>query len=301
VTSSRSETAVVSYPTLARWRTRALEVGAGQGSGPVFVLLHGFGDHAGTWSPVLADLAAAGRRAVALDLPGYGEAEPAGSGPSLPQLDSFVNAAIERWTVDGLAPVVVGNSLGGVLAIRAGQDPNAGVSGVVPVSPAGYGHARFIDILERFHQLNPLMFVPIVPMTVFRRITAASFAWAASGGGARVLPGISRAAAAQFRTRADVKRVLGSAPDLLKEIRAVIGTPVTVPCLIIWGGHDRLTLVSGAAVLQKLAPQAELVILDDCGHCSQVTRPDLVAGHLVRFATSLTSSAAVVEPAETSS
>ncbi|MCW2787095.1 MAG: alpha/beta hydrolase fold protein [Marmoricola sp.] len=285
---------MVSYPTLARWRTRALEVsaGAGKNSRPVFLLLHGFGDHAGTWSPVLADLAVAGCHAVALDLPGYGEAEPADSGPSLPQLDSFVNAAVEHWTIDGVAPIVVGNSLGGVLAIRAGQDPNSGVSGVVPVSPAGYGHAWFVDLMERFHQLNPLLFVPVVPMSVFRRLTAASFAWAAAGGGARVLPGIARAAAAQFRTRADVKRVLGSAPDLLQEIRAVVGTPITVPCLIIWGGHDRLTLVSGAAVLQELAPNAELVVLEDCGHCSQVTRPDLVAAHLVRFAHSLVSSVA---------
>ncbi len=289
MTSNRSDHVSTSYPTLARWRTRALEV---PGDGPVFLLLHGFADHAGTWLPVLAELEAFGCRAVALDLPGYGEADQAGPGDALPQLDAFVRAAIERWTFDGVAPIVVGNSLGGVLAIRAGQDPNAAVAGVVPVSPAGYGHAWFIDVLERFSQLNPLMFVPIVPMNTFRWLTANGFAWAAAGGGARVLPGICRAAGAQFRTRADVKRVMGSAPDLLKEIRSVSPAPVTVPCLVIWGQHDRLTLVSGAAVLTGMVPTAELVILDDCGHCAQVTRPDLVAGHLVRFARSLASSVA---------
>ncbi|MCW2855605.1 MAG: alpha/beta hydrolase fold protein [Marmoricola sp.] len=287
MTSSRSDAVTVSHPTIARWRTRALEV---LGDGPVFLLLHGFGDHAGTWLPVLAELEAAGGRAVALDLPGYGEAAPAGSGAALPQLDEFVTAAVEHWTVDGVAPIVVGNSLGGVLAIRAGQDPNTAVAGVVPVSPAGYGHAWFVDLLERFHQLNPLLFVPVVPMNTFRTMVATGFAWAAAGGGSRVLPGIARAAGDQFRTRADVKRILGTAPDLLQEIRAVAPAAVTVPCLIIWGRHDRLTLVSGAAVLKAMVPSAELLVLDDCGHCSQVTRPDLVATHLVGFARSLTSS-----------
>ncbi|RYJ05075.1 MAG: alpha/beta fold hydrolase, partial [Actinomycetales bacterium] len=95
---------VESRPVLAGWRTRALEVA---GAGPVFILLHGFGDHAGTWAGVLEELATAGHAAVALDLPGYGEADPAGDGPSLPQLDRFLLAAVERWTVDGQAPVVV--------------------------------------------------------------------------------------------------------------------------------------------------------------------------------------------------
>jgi len=276
MTSNPSE-----FVTVGRWRTRALEVA---GNGPVFLLLHGFGDHAGSWLPVLAELEAVGAHGVALDLPGYGEADHADVGAALPQLDAFVQAAVSRWTKDGVAPIVVGNSLGGALAIRAGQDPNCTVSGVVPVSPAGYGHAWFIDALERFAWLNPLMFVPIVPMPTFRRLVAAGFAWGATGGSARARPGMARAFAAHFRTRADVKRIFGPAPELLAEIRGQQASPVTVPCLVVWGRHDRLTLVSGAEVLSAMVPAAEVVILEDCGHCSQVTRPDLVAQHLIRFA-----------------
>jgi pimeloyl-ACP methyl ester carboxylesterase len=274
--SNRSE-----FVTVGRWRTRVFEV---PGDGPVLLLLHGFGDHAGTWLPLLAELEAAGAHGVAVDLPGYGEAEHAASGAALPQLDAFVHAAVERWTKDGVAPIVVGNSLGGALAIRAGQDPNSAVAGVVPISPAGYGHAWFIDALERFSWLNPLMFTPIVPMRTFRRLTAAGFAWGAAGGGVRVRPGMARAFAANFRTAADVKRIFGPAPELLQEIRAQQECPVTVPCLVIWGRRDRLTLVSGADVLSAMVPAAQVVILDDCGHCAQATRPDLVAEQLSRFA-----------------
>lgn len=272
---------VESRPLVGTWRTRALEV---SGSGPVLLLLHGFGDHAGTWLPVLERLAKAGAHAVAVDLPGYGEADPGGPGQHLEQLDGFLRAALDQWTVDGTAPIVVGNSLGGVLALRAGQEPNAPVSGIVPVSPAGFGHAWYVDLLEKYSWLNPLMFVPVVPMPTFRKLTALGYTWAAAGGSAKVLPGIAAAAAAHFRTRADVKRVLGNAPELLADIRNSPMTDVAVPCLVIWGRHDRLTLVRGAKLLARLAPGAEIAVIDDCGHCAQVTRPDLVAEYLLRFA-----------------
>lgn len=281
---------IVHRPTLARWRTRALELDR-RAPGPVFLLLHGFGDHAGTWTPLLDELDRSGQRAVALDLPGFGESAATGEGPMLPQLDEFVAAAIAHWTVDGVAPIVVGNSLGGFLAIRVAQGGSAPISGIVPISPAGYGHAWFINVLERLYWANPLLFTPVVPMPVFRRLTELGYGWAA-GGPAKVLPGVARAAAAQFRSGTDVKRILGSAPHLLAEIRDGGRSASAVPTLVLWGRHDRLTKVSGAARLKEMLPAADVVILDDCGHCCQVQRPDLVAAELVRFAVTLSKAVA---------
>jgi len=51
--------------------TRALEVA---GEGPGIVLLHGWSNSADTWRPLLAELGNRGRRAIAVDLPGFGEA-----------------------------------------------------------------------------------------------------------------------------------------------------------------------------------------------------------------------------------
>ena len=60
------------------------------GSGPTFVLLHGIFDSADTWSGLLAALASRGHSAVAVDLPGYGQADRRQPGPGLTQLDAFV-------------------------------------------------------------------------------------------------------------------------------------------------------------------------------------------------------------------
>src|SRR3954468_23137820 len=54
---------------LAGTRTRALEL---EGRGPPVLLLHGYADSADTWRAVLDRLARAGRRALAVDLPGFG-------------------------------------------------------------------------------------------------------------------------------------------------------------------------------------------------------------------------------------
>ncbi|HEY6779990.1 MAG TPA: alpha/beta fold hydrolase, partial [Thermoleophilaceae bacterium] len=59
--------------TLAGYETRALEL---EGDGPPLLLLHGWADSADTWRLVLDRLARLERRALALDLPGFGTADP---------------------------------------------------------------------------------------------------------------------------------------------------------------------------------------------------------------------------------
>ena len=71
---------------LAGFDTRAREL---EGEGPPLVLLHGFADSADTWRRVLDRLARESRRALALDLPGFGTASALGDGPVLPQWDAF--------------------------------------------------------------------------------------------------------------------------------------------------------------------------------------------------------------------
>src|SRR3954463_4407403 len=104
---------------IAGHSTRALEV---DGGSPGIVLLHGWSDSADTWRPLLAQLAARGRRAIAGDLPGFGVATRLHDGAVLPQLDAFATDLVETWA--GKEPVVVaGTSLGGCVALRLAEHP----------------------------------------------------------------------------------------------------------------------------------------------------------------------------------
>jgi pimeloyl-ACP methyl ester carboxylesterase len=49
---------------------------------------------------------------------------------------------------------------------------------------------------------------------------------------------------------------------------------VEVPTRIIWGKQDRLVPLECGELYQKAIPNAELVVIDNCGHTPQVEKPD---------------------------
>lgn len=264
---------------LAGRRTRVIEA---QGAGPAIVLLHGFSDSAETWRPLMELLATTRRRLVAVDLPGFGAAEPLGTGALLPQFDEFVAAAIGEWTDAGEGPVVVGNSLGGLLAMRAEQTPGIQLSGLVLISPAGLDHSPWITFLRYAQAFNPLIFQPLIPMSAYRWLATRAFGYLA-GGGVPLVAGTAEAFATQFATPADVARVFASIAPLIEEFRGLADQDIMTPTLVLWGRHDRLTTVSGADRLRGWLRAGSVVILDDCGHCAHLQRPDVIAAHIAEF------------------
>ena len=151
-------------------RTRVLEV---EGEGPGIVLLHGWGDSADTWRPLLAELAAIGRRAIAVDLPGFGRASGLGRGPLLPQLDDFAAALVLEWSA-GEPVVVAGASLGGAVALRLAEQGDLPIAGVVPVSPAGLERPGWFAGVERDPIVRRLLDMPMpVPSALVRSLVGA--------------------------------------------------------------------------------------------------------------------------------
>ena len=55
---------------------------------------------------------------------------------------------------------------------------------------------------------------------------------------------------------------------------------LAVPALVLCGGLDTLTPPEISRQMATLAPQAELVILEDVGHLSTMEAPDRVTAHL---------------------
>jgi pimeloyl-ACP methyl ester carboxylesterase len=98
------------------------------GRGPAVVLLHGLGSDRSRWAPVVARLPDV--RCIAVDLPGHGGSPPVGCNAL------HASAALHRL-VDELAlgdPVVVGHSLGGVVALLYGAAfPARAIAAIDPV------------------------------------------------------------------------------------------------------------------------------------------------------------------------
>src|SRR3954453_10225419 len=152
---------------LAGFTTRALEVA---GEGPGIVLLHGWSNSADTWRPLLEELAHRGRRAITVDLPGFGAASPLQQGSVLPQLDTFAAMLVNEWA-EGEPVVVAGASLGGCLALRLAEHPGElKLAGVVPVAPDGLQLPSWFDPIEEDPLVRRLLAMPVaVPGEMVRK------------------------------------------------------------------------------------------------------------------------------------
>lgn len=266
------------------------------GSGPPLIFLHGYSDLADTWRPVMRQLAAADRHMIAVDLPGFGHADALRAGPVMPQLDSFVADLVrETCAATGERGFVIGNSLGGITALRAGGDHTLPIAGVVPISPAGFGHSRAIKAMEGRAALVPLLERRLIPMPVIRGVMGVAFRRASCTNPRHADRHAVRAFTEQFRRREDMVRVFSSAAPVLDELRASRDAipEVKVPVLLLWGDRDRLTLHRGASRIQAAIPQTELVSLHGYGHCPQLEIPARVASHIAEFVDRHTSAAAL--------
>jgi pimeloyl-ACP methyl ester carboxylesterase len=106
------------------------------GSGPPLVLLHGAGDNSLDWRWVISDLAAT-HRVYAPDLPG----SPDSARPAVDYSPAFFERFLAAF-VDALdmgRATFVGNSLGGLIALRLALSEPTRVTALVLVDSAGLG------------------------------------------------------------------------------------------------------------------------------------------------------------------
>ena len=140
------------------YATRVLEL---EGDGMPMVLFHGYADSADTWRQTLALLARQGRRAIAVDLPGFGTADRLQPDPILPQLDEFAAAVVAYAGGRPRQPVLaVGNSLGGCVSLRLAERKGSRLAGVVGIAPAGLEMSRLLYLVQADPVLRALLALP---------------------------------------------------------------------------------------------------------------------------------------------
>lgn len=210
-------------------------------------------------------------RVLALDVPGFGESEPAGSG--------FELAAVADRIADGLAGEglrggfdLVGHSLGAGVALTLAAEHPELVRRLVLVAPAG---------LKPMNRVASMLLCTGVDglLSVRRRLGGLSdLRWGrrlllafAADDPAAIAPTQARmminASASAQRTSAAFSTITGT--DLrpsLAQLRVALG--------VVWGEHDRTVPLSHAAAIREARPDAEIVVIERAGHVAMVERPD---------------------------
>lgn len=254
------------------------------GSGPPVLFLHGVADSALDWRWIMPRLADR-YRLIAPDLPGYS----IGAGDGILHTPANYGRLLAMFVHEqGLARLaVVGNSLGGLVAIRLVLDNPGLVPALALVGCAGLGKA-----------INPLIIAAITP-TGDIAMTAAT-TW----GGARLRSWLRsfilfanpwRVPPEWFEEqhrliripsyRTAVLAVLRQTLDLAgqREIVADELPNIAIPTLVLWGGHDRMVPSVHGRNAVELLPDGRLEIFPDCGHVPQIDNPARFAEVLGSF------------------
>lgn len=272
---------------LAGSETRALEL---EGDGPPLLLLHGFADSADTWRRALDRLARRGRRALALDMPGFAAAGRLQPGPVLPQLDAFALAAARHLAQEaGEPPVVAGNSLGGCVALRLGERRDVEIAGIVPVAPAGFDHPGWFRIIEASPLVRLVLGAPLpLPEPVVRGAVGAAYRQLAFARPRAAARDVVASFTGHHRDRRAVARCLETGRRLLPELALPFDlAKIEAPVLLVWGERDRMVPHRGSRhALEELGGRGGFAyeLIEGCGHCPQVEEPDRFVELLLDFA-----------------
>ncbi|MDZ4721592.1 MAG: alpha/beta fold hydrolase [Roseiflexaceae bacterium] len=231
------------------------------------LLIHGLGDNALTWTFIL-ELLAPDRDIYAIDLPGYGfSGLPNGQlFASMDQmrsvLESFLQEVIKRPTI------VVGNSMGGWLAVRMAHSVPQFVREIVLINPGGAmldGRASWesflatvaVPDLKTTRQViqQVLGFIPAIFVYIGLRSIQARF---------------QHQVVRSFVEHADERDFL--APEELQHI--------SVRTALVWGLGDHFLPAGSLEFFRANLIDQPMLLIQRCGHLPQRERPLLVARFL---------------------
>lgn len=233
------------------------------GQGRPLVLLHAGICDRSMWAEHLEPLAAAGHRVVAFDMPGFGEAE-IEPGDQASWLD--VLGAMDELGLGEAA--IVGNSLGGGVALRiAAVAPNR-VTGLGLISAAAPG-------IQPSPQLQAAWAAEeraLESGDVDGAIEAVLNAWTLPDAPATLRDRIAVMQRRAFAHWAEAGQV-NEAFDPVEEDPAIL-EGLEMPALVAVGERDMPDFREGAETLGHTLPNARLEIIEGAGHLGPLETPE---------------------------
>ncbi|WP_437679200.1 alpha/beta fold hydrolase [Sorangium sp. So ce131] len=243
--------------------------GAGTGPLPTIVLLHGIGSSALPYAPVLQRLRRRARRVIAAEAPGHGWSAAPACAFTPECLSTAMNELLDR-ELDEPA-VVVGNSLGGAVAVSYALSSPDRVRALVLASPAGACmEPTELEQLLGLFKLRSRADARSFFARLYHRVP-----WFAPLVADDVVRMFSREAILSFTRSARCEHAF--TPEQLGSL--------AMPVLLIWGRSDRLMPSANLAYYRRhLPPHATIEEPEGIGHCPQVDDPRRFADRVAAFA-----------------
>jgi len=259
-------------------RTPVLEAGPA-GADEAVVFLHGHPGCGSDWSDLLAG-AGEFARAIAFDLPGFGDADkPRDWDYSVGGGSIWLSAALQELGVKRAHLVI--HDYGGPIGLVWGlAHPDAWASVVMIDIGVLIGY--------RWHPIAKLYRVPVLGELMCRTTFEGGFRKLIDryNPQPRKLPRefVDRMwAGYDLGTRRAVMNFYRASPPGGMERMVEAYRELDKPALVVWGRHDPATKVEHAEQQKLSFPSAEIVVLEDSGHWAHIDDPEAAAAAIVPF------------------
>ncbi len=243
------------------------------GSGEPILFVHGLG---GCWRNFLENLPYFSHeyRAIALDLPGFGDSPMPSWDISMPNYGRLIHDFCERLGIDHVA-ALVGNSMGGFISTEAVIQRPERFDRLVLISAAGISFWEARD--RRIKALSRM-----VEAAAPHLLNGDRQIWLSRPGGRQVAFGRVMRAPAKLRPELLKEQTQPglSAPGFADAMTAIAGydtrkrlPEIEIPTLVVWGLNDQIVPVEAALGYHRLIPHSRLEIFERTGHLPQLERP----------------------------
>ncbi len=269
-------------------RLRVIDAAPERERDDAVLMIHGLAGWAENWREIVPAVVESGRRAVAIDLPGFGASERPRHARYFDADHPFYPPVIFH-ALDALGierSHVVGHSFGGSVAYMAAVSRPERVRSLTLIAPGGLA----AELAASFRLLT------LPGAGLFARLarsdaTTREVLYACFHDPARCPEEVvGEAIRYGAPSTGEMVRVLRSSVSFRTGVREKVRRPwverhsrYAGPTLVVWGVEDRVLPSSQARDVREIAPSARVELIPSCGHLVMIERPRELLDVLLPF------------------
>jgi len=227
------------------------------GSGPVVLLLHGWGGNAFSFNPLVRELN--DKRFISLSFPGFGKSEAPANPWGVIDYAQFLSTFLKKLNISGI-DIVVAHSFGGRVVIKAIAETMLFPKKLILIGAAGVSQKAFLQRCTSVAIKVGKIAIAIIPIPSIRR-RLKNFARRAVGSD-------------DYRNAGNLKDTL---VKVVNEDLRSDASKIETPTLLIWGDQDQQTPLADARTLNNCIKHSYLKIIEGADHFVFVSETKRVA------------------------
>lgn len=223
------------------------------GTGSPMILMHGWGCSADTLASIEA-VASRHHTVYNVDFPGFGQSPEPAEVWGVEQYTRLIEKFVSRLGLD--RPVLLGHSFGGRVGLLYASRNQ--VSKLILVDAAGVKPTRPLSYYVKVYSFKAMK---CLYQVVYGR----------EGARERIERERAKRGSADYQSASPMMRAILS--KVVNEDLCHVMPHIKCPTLLIYGSQDTATPVKDARKIERLVPDAGLVVMEGCGHYTFLDNP----------------------------